>query len=137
MTSSQPGAPRRRRFASSNGSVARGGAWPSWWRSASSAVVTSFPGTTCSRWRPTTDATRSRRIPSRPGWPVDFDEMATVDRVLPWRRHSAPPDEELAPLLALFRETNPRAPTSLITRAYTVAKDAHEGQARKSGEPYI
>src|SRR4051794_31388903 len=63
--------------------------------------------------------------------------MATVDRVLPWRRHSAPPDEELAPLLALYRETNPRAPTSLITRAYMLAKDAHEGQARKSGEPYI
>ncbi|MBI2706121.1 MAG: bifunctional (p)ppGpp synthetase/guanosine-3',5'-bis(diphosphate) 3'-pyrophosphohydrolase [Actinobacteria bacterium] len=63
--------------------------------------------------------------------------MATVDRVLPWRRHSAPPDEELAPLLALYREANPRAPTTLITRAYSVAKDAHEGQARKSGEPYI
>jgi len=63
--------------------------------------------------------------------------MATVDRVLPWRRHSAPPDVELAPIVALYRETNPRASTALITRAYTVAKQAHEGQARKSGEPYI
>jgi guanosine-3',5'-bis(diphosphate) 3'-pyrophosphohydrolase len=64
--------------------------------------------------------------------------MATVDRVLPWRRYSAPATEELAPLLQAFREHNsPRAPTALITRAYGVARDAHEGQARKSGEPYI
>jgi GTP pyrophosphokinase len=64
--------------------------------------------------------------------------MATVDRVLPWRRYSAPAAEELAPLLTAYREHNsPRAPTALITRAYGVARDAHEGQARKSGEPYI
>ncbi len=62
--------------------------------------------------------------------------MPTVDRVLPWRRHSAPA-EELAPLLALYRARHPRAPHSLIVDAYTVAAEAHEGQARNSGEPYI
>jgi len=63
--------------------------------------------------------------------------VATVDRVLPWRRHSAPPAEEVAPLVALYREHHPRASTLLISRAYTRAVDAHEGQTRKSGEPYV
>ncbi len=44
---------------------------------------------------------------------------------------------ELAPLLTAFREVHPKAPTGLITKAYDVAKEAHEGQLRKSGEAYI
>jgi guanosine-3',5'-bis(diphosphate) 3'-pyrophosphohydrolase len=63
--------------------------------------------------------------------------MATVDRVLPWRRHSAPPSEELAPLLDAFRLHHPRSSPLLITRAYELAARAHEGQTRKSGEPYV
>ncbi len=63
--------------------------------------------------------------------------MATVNRVLPWRRNLAPQAEEVAPLVELFRARNPRASTSLITRAYERAHDAHAGQSRKSGEPYI
>ncbi len=63
--------------------------------------------------------------------------MATVDRVLPWRRHSAPPSEEVAPLVAAYREHHPRASTALISRAYELAAAAHRGQSRKSGEPYI
>ncbi|MCD9622636.1 RelA/SpoT family protein [Rhabdothermincola salaria] len=63
--------------------------------------------------------------------------MATVDRVLPWRRHSAPPIEELAPLISAFRTNHPKAPIGLITRAYEYGKDAHGEQTRKSGEPYI
>jgi len=63
--------------------------------------------------------------------------MATVDRVLPWRRLSAPPDEEVAPVIAAFRERHPKASTALITRAYELAADAHREQSRKSGEPYI
>ncbi len=62
--------------------------------------------------------------------------MATVTRVLPWRRNAAPQAEEVAPLVDLFRARNPRASTSLITRAYERAADAHLGQSRKSGEPY-
>jgi GTP pyrophosphokinase len=63
--------------------------------------------------------------------------VATVDRVLPWRRHSAPPSEEVAPLVAAYRERHPRASTTLIARAYEQAAEAHRGQTRKSGEPYI
>src|SRR6266545_5006569 len=63
--------------------------------------------------------------------------MATVDRVLPWRRTSAPPAEEVAPLVALFRERHPKDQTHRITRAYEVAAEAHRTQVRKSGEPYI
>ena len=63
--------------------------------------------------------------------------MATVNRVLPWRRHAAPADEELAPLLSAYRVRHPKASPALIDRAYHLAKDAHTGQVRKSGEPYI
>jgi guanosine-3',5'-bis(diphosphate) 3'-pyrophosphohydrolase len=63
--------------------------------------------------------------------------VATVDRVLPWRRHSAPPSEEVAPLVAAYREHHPRASTATIARAYEAAAAAHRGQTRKSGEPYV
>jgi len=63
--------------------------------------------------------------------------MPTVDRVLPWRRNERPPADEVAPLVAAYRSRHPRAPTELITRAYLAAADAHRGQSRRSGEPYI
>jgi len=63
--------------------------------------------------------------------------VATVNRVLPWRRHGAPPSEEVAPLVAIYREHHPKASTTLISRAYETAADAHTGQTRKSGEPYV
>ena len=62
--------------------------------------------------------------------------MATVDRVLPWRR-GAVPAEEIAPLLAAFRTRHPKAATAMISRAYAEAANAHIGQLRNSGEPYI
>ena len=37
----------------------------------------------------------------------------------------------------MFRSRHPKAPTTLITRAYEVAHDAHRDQRRKSGEAYI
>ncbi|QQM68166.1 RelA/SpoT family protein [Actinomyces weissii] len=51
------------------------------------------------------------------------------------RGHSTPPAIE--PLLRAVRANHPKADTSLIVRAYEVASTAHEGQMRKSGEPYI
>ena len=63
--------------------------------------------------------------------------MPTVDRVLPWRRNQQPPADEVAPLLNAFRARHPKAPTALITRAYLKAADAHRGQSRSSGEPFI
>ena len=63
--------------------------------------------------------------------------MPTVDRVLPWRRNHQPPADEVAPLLNSFRQRHPKAPTALITRAYLESADAHSGQSRDSGEPYV
>jgi GTP pyrophosphokinase len=63
--------------------------------------------------------------------------MSTVSRVLPWRRSSAPASVELAPLLASFRSHHPKTSPALITQAYDLAAEAHEGQTRRSGEPYI
>jgi guanosine-3',5'-bis(diphosphate) 3'-pyrophosphohydrolase len=63
--------------------------------------------------------------------------MPTVDRVLPWRRNERPPADEVAPLLSAYRARHPKAPTALITRAYLSSAEAHRGQSRRSGEPYI
>lgn len=40
-------------------------------------------------------------------------------------------------LLHTVQRYHPKADLALLYRAYTFAKDAHEGQLRKSGEPYI
>ncbi|HEX4818819.1 MAG TPA: RelA/SpoT family protein, partial [Acidimicrobiales bacterium] len=63
--------------------------------------------------------------------------MATVTRVLPWRRNSVPPAEEVAPLVSAFRSHHPKASSLMITRAYELAADAHRSQVRRSGESYI
>ncbi len=62
--------------------------------------------------------------------------MATVTRVLPWRRNALPADE-VAPLLAAYRRRHPKAATAMISRAYAEAANAHAGQVRNSGEPYV
>ncbi len=63
--------------------------------------------------------------------------MATVDRVLPWKRHAQVPAAEVAPLLTAYRAKHPKASVTTITRAYELAAQAHEHQFRKSGERYI
>ncbi len=63
--------------------------------------------------------------------------MPTVDRVLPWRRNERPPADEVAPLLDAYRARHPKASTALITQAYLTSAEAHRGQSRRSGEPYI
>ena len=40
-------------------------------------------------------------------------------------------------LLACVRKYHPSADLSMIEKAYRIARNAHEGQFRKSGEPYI
>ncbi len=62
--------------------------------------------------------------------------VATVERVLPWRRQIQTADA-LMPLLTAFRARHPRDPASLIVSAYEVAARAHNGQLRNSGEAYI
>jgi GTP pyrophosphokinase len=63
--------------------------------------------------------------------------MATVDRVLPWRRHAPAPADEIAPVVDAFRQHHPKVPIGTIVRAYELAAEAHEHQYRKSGEKYI
>jgi GTP pyrophosphokinase len=62
--------------------------------------------------------------------------VATVERVLPWRRQVQTADA-LRPLLSAFRARHPRDETALIIRAYEAAARAHQGQLRNSGEAYI
>src|SRR4051812_11916310 len=91
--------------------------------------------TTCCRSSPTSEGRAP--VESRDTWRSERRDMATVTRVLPWRRNSVPPAEEVAPLVAAFRSHHPKASSVMITRAYELAADAHRQQVRKSGESYI
>jgi GTP pyrophosphokinase len=62
--------------------------------------------------------------------------VATVERVLPWRRQTQGADA-LAPLLQALRERHPKADANLIVKAYETAERAHHGQVRRSGEAFI
>lgn len=50
---------------------------------------------------------------------------------------SAPAYPALEPVLQAVRTNHPRADLSVIEQAYVVAENAHRGQLRKSGDPYI
>ena len=56
-------------------------------------------------------------------------------RSVPWRRHHV--DDDLAGLLDRYSRRHRRADPTLIQDAYEVARQAHEGQVRRSGEPYL
>lgn len=47
------------------------------------------------------------------------------------------PEELYKELVAAIRKYHPSTDISMVEKAYLIAKEAHEGQARKSGEPYI
>ena len=63
--------------------------------------------------------------------------MATVTRVLPWRRSVAPVHTEIQGVVDRYKARWPRSSSDLLVRAYEAANAAHEGQRRKSGEAYI
>lgn len=63
--------------------------------------------------------------------------MPTVTRLVPWKRHQQPAAEEVARILEDYLRFHPRASTEPIIEAYEVAAEAHRGQTRRSGEPYI
>jgi len=48
-----------------------------------------------------------------------------------------PHSEEVNELLRVVKANHPKSDLAIIERAYLVAEHAHEGQNRKSGEPYI
>ena len=61
--------------------------------------------------------------------------MATVDRVLPWRRNTEQNlASHLSPVVESYRKYHPKASTGMIHRAYDVAAEAHATQLRSSGE---
>ncbi|GMA31376.1 hypothetical protein GCM10025875_13680 [Litorihabitans aurantiacus] len=66
---------------------------------------------------------------------VPRSRMRTTLVRLGSRGHQTPPAIE--PLLRVVRANHPRVDLGLIERAYRVAEKAHEGQLRKSGDPYI
>jgi guanosine-3',5'-bis(diphosphate) 3'-pyrophosphohydrolase len=80
-------------------------------------------------------ATGGRRA-GRSDFPVRGRAVATVERVLPWRRQMQTADA-LTPLLTAYRARHPKEDTALVVRAYECADQAHEGQLRRSGEAYI
>lgn len=63
--------------------------------------------------------------------------MPTVNRVLPWRRELAAASVEVRPLVHGFRGRDARNQIAVVTKAFELGRDAHEGQMRMSGEPYI
>ncbi|RPA19643.1 bifunctional (p)ppGpp synthetase/guanosine-3',5'-bis(diphosphate) 3'-pyrophosphohydrolase [Gordonia sp. OPL2] len=85
--------------------------------------------------------------PSRPGTMTNGDSLATPSssasrrvRARLARRMTAtrsPVRPVLEPLVTLHREIYPKADVALLQHAYDVADERHEGQTRKSGDPYI
>jgi len=61
----------------------------------------------------------------------------TASRVVPWRRGGPATADDLAPLLAIYRERHPKGDTAMIVRAFELSERAHAGQMRQSGEAYL
>jgi guanosine-3',5'-bis(diphosphate) 3'-pyrophosphohydrolase len=62
---------------------------------------------------------------------------ASLRRLVPRLFSRAQPAGAVDTLLRTVRTHHPKADLSLIERAYTAAERAHDGQKRRSGEPYI
>ena len=58
-------------------------------------------------------------------------------RLAPITTGGRPAYPELEPLFRTLRQYHPKADTAVITRAYETARLQHQGQKRRSGEPYI
>ena len=64
-------------------------------------------------------------------------EVAEDDRSVRKMEDFTSPDELYQELIRSVLEYHPSTDISMIEKAYQVASKAHEGQVRKSGEPYI
>src|SRR3954469_2944218 len=64
-------------------------------------------------------------------------QSASLRRLVPRIFSRAQPTGAMDTLIRTVRMHHPKADLSLIERAYTVAEQAHRGQKRRSGEPYI
>ncbi len=68
----------------------------------------------------------------------EMERMAREEEstIIPTRDFESP-QKLYEELIASVRKYHPSADISLIEKAYRIAEKAHEGQVRKSGEPYI
>ena len=64
-------------------------------------------------------------------------EVAEDDRSVRKMEDFTSPDELYQELIRSVLKYHPSTDISMIEKAYQVASKAHEGQVRKSGEPYI
>lgn len=77
-----------------------------------------------------------RPVEIRPTFPGRRERTRSrLARLTGWSSESYSPI--LEPLLRIVRANNPKEDFDLIQRAFTVAERYHEGQKRKSGDPYI
>jgi len=77
-----------------------------------------------------------RPVDVRPTFPGRRERTRSrLARLTGWSTESYSPI--LEPLLRIVRANNPKEDFDLIQRAFTVAEKYHEGQKRKSGDPYI
>lgn len=63
--------------------------------------------------------------------------MINKDRELSTPKDFTPPEELYQTLIEKVLEYHPNTDITMIEKAYAIADKAHEGQLRKSGEPYI
>ncbi|WBU38676.1 RelA/SpoT family protein [Homoserinibacter sp. YIM 151385] len=68
---------------------------------------------------------------------ANASSTATLRTILPRLFSRAQPTGAVDRLLRTVRSHHPKADLALIERAYAAAERAHDGQQRKSGEPYI
>lgn len=71
----------------------------------------------------------------------DMNERTTSDIVIDDGRiddiHHRDPEEAYQDLISRVKKYHPSSDISLIEKAFNLADEAHKGQKRKSGEPYI
>jgi len=74
--------------------------------------------------------------PEGPDRAVVSPQRTVFENLWPWRR-VGDFDPDLDPIVRLVRHHHPRADVRVLEHAYDVARDAHDGQVRKSGDPYV
>ncbi len=77
-------------------------------------------------------------IMARPGPNGAAPDTAGLAATLTRPYDTAPPPEpDIDSLLRRMKHRNPRADLALVRRAFEVARQKHDGQVRKSGQPFI